>query len=85
MSSIEDITNFSKKYNGVDSIRLIHTQLSFDVADINFSSETSPLLISFNAMFNSAIFDICGDCGSDADYGEYWLYEDLSYWNSVGY
>ena len=38
MSSIEEIIDFSKKYNGTDNIRLIHTQLSFDVEDVHLKA-----------------------------------------------
>ena len=38
MSSIEEIIDFCKKYEGNNNIRLIHTQLSFDVEDVHLKA-----------------------------------------------
>ena len=38
MSSIEEIIDFCKKYDGNKNITLIHTQLSFDVEDVHLKA-----------------------------------------------
>ena len=36
--------------------------------------------MNLNSIFSQSVFDICGNCGAEATYDEFWPY-DVSYWN----
>ena len=59
---------------------LVELSFILEFGNIDFESETSPLYLDLNSIFSQATFDICGNCGIEATYDEFWPY-DVSYWN----
>ena len=51
-----------------------------DLENIDFESVSSPIYVDFQSIFSQSIFDVCGNCGSEATYEQFWPY-DVSYWN----
>lgn len=59
---------------------LVELSFILEFGNIDFESEVSPLYLNLNSIFSQAVFDICGNCGVEATYDQFWPY-DVSYWN----